>query len=232
MITSAEHADFTAKFERCFQRQYWSWQFRKTGLQIQLIERSWESLLLVVGLEWRVEGCCVGRHVCTASAKACFIAISIKTIGYIRYYYCGCSRRDISELDGIFAHWNAGDDWWAGRGRWPDPPPHSSGQVPLGISGTFFLGPEIFQHQPYRSNEENDSNKNCKRLNCNVILVQLLDQQELKPLWFLTVLAQWFVCKTGSPRGIILSYFSRCCYIHFPLSAELEQTIFCLQGQC
>lgn len=95
-------------------------------------------------------------------------------------------------------------------------------------SGTFFLGPEIFQHQPYRSNEENDSNKNCKRLSCDVILVQLLDQQELKPLWFLTVLAQWFVCKTGSPRGIILSYFSRCCYIHFPLSAELEQTIFCL----
>lgn len=37
----------------------------------------------------------------------------------------------------------------------------------------FFLGPEVFWHWPYHSSKENDSNKNCTHLNCNVIWVQI-----------------------------------------------------------
>lgn len=53
-------------------------------------------------------------------------------------------------------------------------------------------------------------------LQCDFGSELLVQQQELKPLWLLPVLAQCFVCKRGSPWGLILNYFPRCHYILFP----------------
>ena len=117
----------------------------------------------------------------------------------------------------VFVHWNVGDNCWAGRGGGPDLsiPVLPSAQVL--VSRHFFPGlwsilASVFSLQQGKQFQQK---LHTSELRCN-FGSELLDQQELKPLLFLTVLAQCFVCKAGSPWGIIL--FQMLLYTFSPIS--------------